>query len=422
MANISKVLLLIDNSREFNRGVLRGITKYSNVYGPWIFVKEAPSYLDAKPVMNRFSNLTKENIDGVMLVNYPTGEEYVEKFVEAGIPVVAKGLRKTIGSTVNIICDNREIGKMGAVHCLERGFHNFAFFGLPEFYWSDQREEGFRKKIEEAGHKVNILDLEIIKKHANERKEDYRKRIEEAGYELDRLDLEVMNKHFGQAHREAISAWLKSLPKPVALMTCNDDAGECILELCQLGEIKVPEQVAVLGVDDDGLVCGLCHPPMSSVAIDTETAGFQAAKSLHMLMSGQQVKDQLIVCKPKYVTTRLSTDITAIDDEHVASAVRFIRMNCERIITVTDVSNAVHLSRRSLEMRFRKAFKNRTINQEILYVRMTQVARALLETDTTVSQLAMRMGYSDAAHFSRNFRNVMGLSPVNYRKMHRACD
>jgi LacI family transcriptional regulator len=209
--------------------------------------------------------------------------------------------------------------------------------------------------------------------------------------------------------------WLAKLPKPVGLMTCNDDRAQQIIEACKIANLHVPEQIAVVGVDNDELVCELSEPPLSSVVLNAERAGYEAAELLDQLMAGEKMVGQTIWARPSRVVTRKSTDILAIEDKDVADAIRFIRENAKKAIQVDDVVRATAISRRVLEKRFRKEV-GRSIFGEIKRNRTDLIARMLLETDWSVSQIALKSGFSNIDHFSRYFRQEMGIRPLAFRK------
>jgi LacI family transcriptional regulator len=213
-----------------------------------------------------------------------------------------------------------------------------------------------------------------------------------------------------------IAQWLRSLPKPVALMTCADYRSQQVIEACRIADLRVPEEVAVLGVDNDELVCELSALPLSSIALNFEAVGYEAAELLESLMSRKGTKARSIVLRPTNVVARQSTDILAIDDADVAQAVRFIRAHASDMIQVSDVVNAASVSRRDLYYKFKKHL-GRSISHEIRRVRVQEIAAILLRTEMTVSQIASKLGYCSSDHISRYFRQEMKMSPLEYRRV-----
>ena len=183
--------------------------------------------------------------------------------------------------------------------------------------------------------------------------------------------------------------------------------------------LKVPDDVAVIGVDNDKLICDLTEPPLSSVALDVEKAGYHTAELLDKLMAGKKIEDQKIIVEPTHVVSRQSTDILSIDDIAVSEALHFIRKNSHRAIQVGDVVAAVLVSRRSLEQRFRNKI-GRSIFKEIRRARIERITNMLVETNLPIAKIAIDMGFSGVDHIARYFYSEKGTSPQAYRKSHRA--
>ena len=200
-------------------------------------------------------------------------------------------------------------------------------------------------------------------------------------------------------------------------MACNDDRGQHITEACAIAKIEIPYEVAIIGVDNDDQVCDISHPPLSSVALDVEKAGFRAAGLLDKIMAGKKMTPQTVVVNPGRVVTRQSTSFVAVDDKIVSQALNFIHQNAKRPIQVDDVIKALNVSRRSLHDKFIKAL-GRTIYDEIKRVRIDLISQMLLETDLSVSEIAFGLGYDSANHIARYFRQKMGISPLDYRNRH----
>ena len=180
---------------------------------------------------------------------------------------------------------------------------------------------------------------------------------------------------------------------------------------------RVPEDIAVLGIDNDELLCELADPPLSSIPLNTEKTGYEIAEVLDAMMNGRDQSDKVITVSAKNVVTRQSTDILAIEDEEVSSAIRFIRERARDDIQVGDVVDATMLSKRALQQRFKNAL-GRSINDEIRRVRMDMVGKMLVETNLTVSQISHKLGFVDFEHIGRYFKKQKGMNPTDYRKKH----
>jgi LacI family transcriptional regulator len=199
-------------------------------------------------------------------------------------------------------------------------------------------------------------------------------------------------------------------------MACNDDRGQYVLEACQIAGLRVPDDVAVIGVDNDDLICDLTVPPLSSIALNHEKAGYQAAQLLDEMMAGKKVDSKTIIpLESSHIVIRQSTDVLAIEDHELAEAVRFIRGHSREAIQVSDVVESVAVSRRVLERRFREVLK-RSVHDEIARARVEHACRMLVETNLSVSQIAQHLGYPSDKHIARHFRKEKGMTPRQYRK------
>jgi LacI family transcriptional regulator len=378
MHQVKRVILLIESSRAYGRGLLRGIVKYSKLKGGWSFYNEPRGQGQSLP---RFSSW---EVDGAIVRLSESEKAY--RFLEKGIPIIVAREEKEIGGVPNIVGDNVAVGKMAGEYLLEKGFKHFGYCGL-NCSWSEARLRSFAETIEKAGCKISAYESP---------------RSQRCSWpnELQR-----------------ISNWLKRLPKPLAIMACNDDRGRHVIEACKIANVKIPYEVVVLGVDNDELFCELSDPPLSSIARDTEAAGFQAAAVLDTLMSGQKTECNRIIVHPTHVVARLSSDILAIEDPQVAKALSFIQGHSRQHTQVEAVARAVAMSRRNLHRRFVKTL-GRTIHDQIRRARVDRVVQMLLQTDRTVSQIAYELGFSSDKHIAREFKAVKGLTPLAFRRMH----
>jgi LacI family transcriptional regulator len=221
-----------------------------------------------------------------------------------------------------------------------------------------------------------------------------------------------------QQERASIAAWLCSLPKPVGIMACNDNRGRQVLEASALKKMTVPDSVAVVGVDDDQLLCELSNPPLSSVVLNAEQAGYQTAELLDRLMSHRNAKPQTIEVEPLWVISRQSTDVVAVEDQKVGIALRFIRQNARNPIGTDDVVAQTGLSRRTLEIRFARSL-GRSIHTEIQRVRLAWAKQFLLETDMSMEKISSAVGFASLSYLGKVFHRQVGESLAQYRRHHR---
>lgn len=378
MKTVRKVFISIEMTFGYGRDIVRGIGRYSRIHGPWVLYTEQPNY--------RKSNITQswiENhgIEGLII------EYYNERLYNTKLPTIGlAGINKRLPGRYHILTDDDAIGKMGAKHLLERGFRNFAYSGFEGLFWSINRGKSFSNSVAEAGFKVctfyqNSTNIEFALN--------------------DEMPL--------------MTDWLKKLPKPVGLMACNDDNAHIVLEASRIAGLHVPEEIAIVGVDNDELICEISSPPLSSIAFNAELAGYHGAELLDKLMLGQKVARETIVIQPTKVETRQSTDVLAIEDQHVVLALRFMRQNAKERIHVGDVAIAAALSRRVLEKKFRKLL-GRSINDEIRRVRVNQACIMLAETSIPIEQIAFKLNFTDSRDLFRNFKREMDMTPSEYRK------
>jgi LacI family transcriptional regulator len=380
MAKQPKVLLLIETSRAYGRGLLHGIMRYSGLHGPWTF------YLEPGGMERSLPELANWGADGI-IARIPTLNA-VKKIIPPGIPAIAIALKEVIPDYPNILSDCELVGKMAAEYFLGKGFKNLAFCGFSDMHWSLERCASFSERVSQAG----FLAPQYIRP---------RFRFE----------------RFWNVEQEALANWLKILPKPVGIFAVNDDHSQHLAEAAKIAGIHIPDEIAVLGVDNDELICGLSSPPLSSIAVDAPAAGFAAAELLHKMMLGKKVPHKNILVQPTHVITRQSTDILAVEDREVAEAIRFIRES-KHVIQVDDVVAILPMSRRTLELRFRKSI-NHSINDEIHRVRIQQISKLLLDDSMSISEIAHGLGYADFAHLARYFRKHKGMAPHEFRKKHR---
>lgn len=284
--------------------------------------------------------------------------------------------------------NDRAIARMAAEHLLDRGFRHFAFCGYPANIlngWSRQRGRAFAERVGESGFECRTY----------------------VGRHLSPRDWE--------GFRASLARWLASLPKPVGLMAADDKRARQVLEVCRLAGIQVPDEVAVIGVDNDEMLCQLSHPSLSSVESGARRVGHEAAALLDRLMSGKRPPKHKIVVEPEGVVTRQSTDVLAVDDANVARAVALIRGNATSGITTQDVCDALKLSRSTLELRFKRAM-GRTLFAEIRRVQLQRAECLVRESDLTLKQIAAQCGFQSVQHMTTLFAARFGSPPAAYRR------
>lgn len=371
--------MLIETSNAYARGLLHGIRAYIREHRSWsIYIGEQKR---GGPVPTWLKKWTGDGI-----IARIESAAIADAVLASSLPAIDVSAARYVPDLLYVETDDAEIARLAAEHLLQRGFRHFAYCGDPRFNWANWREQHFHRLITEAGFDCRI----------------YR----------------PLSKHYGpvpwEQEREEIGSWLLGLPKPVGVMACYDIRGREVLDVCRQRGITVPDEVAVIGVDNDELICDLADPPLSSVIPDVLRTGYEAARLLDLLMAGGSELPLAHLIKPLGIATRNSTDVLATDDAELSTAVRFIRAHAIEGIKVDDVLRAVPLSRRILESRFEKLL-GRTPHQEITRVQIERVKELLTETDLSLTAIAHRSGYKHVEYMSVVFKRETGFPPSEYR-------
>lgn len=391
MPDVPQVALLIEAHAGYGRGVLRGIARYVHLHGPWLISVPAE---ERNPKDLRLPRGRPWN--GTGIIGRIFTRAAAEQVLAAGVPTIAMDLSAEqlaeshpLSQISELRPDSHAAGRMAAEHLLERGFRNFAFCGYAGHIWSRRRQEGFCERLTEAGYDCSLYQST--------------RRRGDIGWERERPE---------------VIQWLRSLAYPLGLMAANDHRGRQVLEACLVAGLHVPDDVAVVGADDDHLLCDLSNPPLSSIRFNAEKGGFQAAELLAGLMSGRIRAPQRILVEPLGVVTRYSSDVFAMEDRHVVRALRFIRDNAQRAIQVDDAVAKSGIGRRALEIRFQKAI-GRSIRQEIQQTHLVWAKQLLAETELPMAKIATLCGFSSVTYLSNVFRRETGVTLAKYRRQTR---
>jgi LacI family transcriptional regulator len=221
-----------------------------------------------------------------------------------------------------------------------------------------------------------------------------------------------------EREQAAMIAWLRQLPKPAGIMTTHDSQGVQLLDACRRANIRVPDEVAVVSVDNDPVLCELASPPLSSLDQNVRKLGYEAATLLARLMRGEKVPVTNYFFEPGEVVTRQSSDVITVKDANVSKAIRFIRENACREIDGEAIARAAGQSRRALEKKFR-AHTGRTPMEEVYTIRLRRIKQLLTETDLVLPTVAERCGFTYHEYMSRFFKKHTGMSPGEYRKKYK---
>ena len=381
-----KIILLFDISEQYGQSLLSGIVNYYKENEPALFCR-MPIYYREKIGIKGILKFAKEwGAQGIIAQLDNTRD--VKKIADSGILLILEDFKERFDEYPNITGGYYEAGQMGAEYFVKKGFKHFAFYGFRDIVWSRERLEGFEGYLNARGFEV---------------------------YNFEHEEIHVTD--FWLYRPSALSKWLKSLPKPIAIMACDDARAQHITEACKHTNIKIPEEVAVLGVDNDEMTCNLSDPPISSISLDTEKGGYEAARLMDMMLRGKIKKPRNVMVMPTYIVTRQSTDITATTNTHIAIALNYIHKNIEKNINVSNVLTQIPTSRRSLEKRFHEV-TGTSVYKYILKLKMQRFSQRLLKTDKRISEIALDAGITLTNNLSRQFKQIHGCSPGEYRKKH----
>jgi LacI family transcriptional regulator len=379
-----EVALIIDPGSPYDRRIVRGVAKYVHRHGcDWsLYVEE--------DLIDRVPDLGAWGGDGIMAnLDDPRIAEAATSF---GVPVVGigggYGYYEQNPDIPYVRTDNEAIAQLGAKHLIELGFRSFAFCNEPPTKyngWAKERADAFVRAIEAAG-----------------------------------FDCDVHTGQFSppkkwRESQESLQQWLSRLDLPVGLMASADGRARHVLQACRAIGLKVPDDVAIVGVDNDDLMCEITDPPLTSIEQGSIRVGYEAAATLDQMMQGKQPRCPHLSIPPERVVARQSTDILAVDDPDVAEALRYIRQHACKSIRVRDVLEVAGMSRSTLEARFREAI-GRSIHAEIRRVQMDAAQRLLMTTDMPIKEIVQRVGVSSVQYFTAMIRGRTGRTPGEIRK------
>ena len=372
------VALLIETSRSHGRALIRGVRRYVAEHGPWSLYLELRSLDSPLPAW-----LRHWKGDGILT---RTANPQMARIIRsAGVPAVELRATKLGHGLPFVGIDNSSLGRLVADHLIDGGFRRFAVYSVASERYFEERRENFIARVEEAGHSWTEFAAP-----ARERPADW------------------------ERNQARLVSWVKSLEKPVGIFACTDQLGFWLLDACRRADVAVPEQVAIVGVENDETLCLSASPPLSSVEFDSQRLGYAAARMLDSLMNGEAAPDAPVLLPPAGLVVRQSSDIVAIDDPQLAAAVRFIREHATRGATTADVLRRVPVSRRVLDRQMH-AVLGRSIADEIARVRFAKVKDLLAETELPLAAIAERSGFAYPQSMAEAFKRRFGVTPGAFR-------
>jgi LacI family transcriptional regulator len=389
MSQPLRIALLIESSRSYGRNLLSGIAAYGRVYGPWVFYHEERSLGDPLPAA-----LKQWRPQGILA--RMENRTLIRKLRRLGVPTVDLLHEEGMPGIPGVISNGKAIVQLAIDHLRQLRLKHFAYCGLPNVVFSDQRCRHFVRGFAALGYRVDV----------------FAQRRSARARGLANIERNA------RSHADALAAWLRTLPKPVGLMACNDMRAFQVLSVCREAGILVPDEVAVIGVDNDPVQCELCNPPLSSVDNNAQRVGYQAAALLHRMIQRRGAVPRRILVKPIGVVARRSTDVLAVANRETIEIVRYIHDHACEGLTPARLARQMAMSRSTLERRFAQ-YLGHSVNREILRVRLNRVKELLITSNLTLGEIARLAGFSYVETMQRTFKNREGQTPGQYRNCRR---
>ena len=386
-----RVALLIESSRTYGRGVLRGIARYTHVNGPWtIFSQERELHSGIPDWIEKWRG------DGI--IARIESRRMARELLKLGMPVVDVLGNETYPGIPGFDTDAGAVARLAADFFIKAGFPEIAFCGYRGIPFSDRRELALKSHLAAIHRTLRVCSPKLLRYPPA-----HIQAIEESGVDT----------------QKKIAGWLRQQRRPLALIACNDVRAQQVLNACRDFDIKVPEEVAVMGVDNDDVLCSFSDPPLTSIQPDTERLGYEAAALLDRMLRGVSPEPGIRQIPPLTIFERGSTDVIPVDDPIVVRALRLIREQLTQGIGVKDVIEKVGRSRTDLEQRFRRHLKT-SIHAEILRLRLDRAGELLRQTDLRIEEVAGRSGFNTSAHLCRLFQRHFQTTPGDYRQAKRS--
>ena len=379
-----RVAICVDKATRFGRGVLQGIADYLETYGPWSLCLD--HYTSGS-----YTSDWLRHWDGDGILGFVSTRVLAAQLRQSRISAVEVSGSRLDLQIPQVINDEPMIGQIAADHLHERCFRHFAFFGYSNTAWSDRRLLGFQDRNSKAGFPTEVFlcahDIGSL-----------------TGWEQT---------------EQAVTRWLLKLSKPVGLMASSDRLALRILDACHRAKLAVPEQIAVIGVDNDEETCRLATPPLTSVMDDPRRIGREAARLLDQLMITKRDSQEVlpVLVPPLGIATRRSTETTAIDDPVVARAIRIIRERACEGLTIESLISELHISRSTFYGRFQSVM-GRAPHREILRLKIERVKNLLTQTDMSLEEIAERTCFEHHEYLQVAFKREVGATPGKYRRAH----
>lgn len=378
-----KILLLTDFSSGYGRSLLEGVVRYAREAGPWAFYRMPLYYRELHGDEGVVRWAEEWGADAIIAQLTDVDLDILNRL---DIPIIVQNYKERYHGLSNLTGDYYGTGVMAASFFIRKGYKAFAYYGFLDTVWMRERGEGFRDTVADHGYPVYVLD-----------------------------DDGQMSGGQWNFDAERVSRWLLDLPKPVALFACDDYYALQITEVCKMYNIDIPGDIAVLGVDNDNLLCNISDPSLSSIELDVENGGYEVGKLLHQFIEKKITAPVDVIIKPVRIVARGSTERFAVSDKYIGQVLDYIDENYRNPLSVDDLIRIIPYSRRVLEKKF-KGETGISVYQYIQQQRIDRFASLLITTDLPLVEAAANAGFTDYKNISRIFVKMKGMTPLQYRK------
>jgi LacI family transcriptional regulator len=394
MKNQIKIAFAHNENGHNDKGISAGITQYIRSTGRFQLIAWPDNSFES------ISFLKKQGCRGA-IANIATSAT-ANRLLQTGIPIIAYSTVQDMGKVPFISSDSREVARIAFEYLSNKQFKNFAFFGLTEARWTRERLKHFSDFVSQAGYSLKVFSGKPI--HVANNLPGFAKLWVDTTMKRGQQDL---------IH------WIEELPRPVAVLVSCDILGAHMSYLVSEIGLSVPDDIAILGIDNNEALCNICSPRLSSIALNLNKAGYDAAELLDRIITGkEELKGQQIKIQPLQVKERGSTDIFAINDLDVIKALKYIRTHSYEPLQVEEIARHVCISKRSLQMKFQQIL-NTSIHDEIIHSHFLIARNLLLETDLSIENIAIQSGFHYSSNMRRAFMDFTGMLPCKYRQTHR---
>ncbi len=383
MCFMIKILLLTDFSSGYGRSLLEGVVRYAREAGPWAFYRMPLYYRELHGDEGVVRWAEEWGADAIIAQLTDVDLDILNRL---DIPIIVQNYKERYHGLSNLTGDYYGTGVMAASFFIRKGYKAFAYYGFLDTVWMRERGEGFRDTVADHGYPVYVLD-----------------------------DDGQMSGGQWNFDAERVSRWLLDLPKPVALFACDDYYALQITEVCKMYNIDIPGDIAVLGVDNDNLLCNISDPSLSSIELDVENGGYEVGKLLHQFIEKKITAPVDVIIKPVRIVARGSTERFAVSDKYIGHVLDYIDENYRNPLSVDDLIRIIPYSRRVLEKKF-KGETGMSVYQYIQQQRIDKFASLLIATHLPLVEAAANAGFTDYKNISRIFVKMKGMTPLQYRK------